>query len=85
MNVLDGTVIGRNMRRHRHQEFNRFVNVIEKQVPWERRPTPSSTTTPRISIPMSNVNRDGRSISRRHRLAGSTRSKASSRPSQSGD
>ncbi len=32
MNVLDGTVIGRNMQRHRHQEFIRFLNVIEKQV-----------------------------------------------------
>ena len=33
MNVLHGTVIGRNMQRHRHQEFIRFLNVIEKQVP----------------------------------------------------
>src|ERR1700677_2485847 len=33
LNVLDGTVIGRNMQRHRHQEFIRFLNVIEKQVP----------------------------------------------------
>ena len=33
MNVLDGTVIGRNMQRHRHQEFIRFLNVVEKQVP----------------------------------------------------
>ena len=28
LNVLDGTVIGRNMQRHRHQEFIRFLNVI---------------------------------------------------------
>ena len=33
MNVLDGTVIGRNMQRHRHQEFIRFLNAIERQVP----------------------------------------------------
>ena len=33
MNVLDGTVIGRNMQRHRHQEFIRFLNVVERQVP----------------------------------------------------
>ena len=33
MNVLDGAVIGRNMQRHRHQEFIRFLNLIEKQVP----------------------------------------------------
>jgi transposase len=33
LNVLDGTVIGRNMQRHRHQEFIRFLNTIELQVP----------------------------------------------------
>ena len=33
LNVLDGTVIGRNMKRHRHQEFLRFLNVIERDVP----------------------------------------------------
>jgi transposase len=33
LNVLDGTVIGKNMQRHRHQEFIRFLNTIEAQVP----------------------------------------------------
>jgi transposase len=33
LNILDGTVIGRNMQRHRHQEFIRFLNAIEAQVP----------------------------------------------------
>jgi transposase len=33
LNVLDGTVIGRNMLRHRHQEFIRFLNAVEAQVP----------------------------------------------------
>ena len=33
LNVLDGTVIGRNMQRHRHQEFIRFLNEVEKAVP----------------------------------------------------
>lgn len=33
LNVLDGSVIGRNMQRHRHQEFIRFLNVIERDVP----------------------------------------------------
>ena len=33
LNVLDGTVIGRNMERHRHQEFIRFLNAIEAAVP----------------------------------------------------
>ena len=33
LNVLDGAVIGRNMQRHRHQEFIRFLNCIERQMP----------------------------------------------------
>ena len=33
LNVLDGTVIGQNMQRHRHQEFIRFLNRIERAVP----------------------------------------------------
>ena len=33
LNVLDGTVIGRNMQRHRHQEFIRFLNQVEAAVP----------------------------------------------------
>src|SRR5580693_4909820 len=31
--ILDGTVIGRCMRRHRHQEFIRFLNAVERAVP----------------------------------------------------
>jgi transposase len=33
LNVLDGTVTGSNMQRHRHQEFIRFLNTIEAKVP----------------------------------------------------
>ena len=33
LSVLDGTVIGRCMQRHRHIEFIRFLNVIEREVP----------------------------------------------------
>ena len=33
LNVLDDTVIGRNMQRHRHQEFIRFLNAVEREVP----------------------------------------------------
>src|SRR6266851_8317937 len=33
LNVLDGTVIGSNMQRHRHQEFIRFLNTVEAKVP----------------------------------------------------
>jgi len=33
LNVLDGTVIGRCMRRHRHAEFIRFLNAVEREIP----------------------------------------------------
>jgi transposase len=33
LNVLEGTVIGRCMQRHRHEEFIRFLNAIEREVP----------------------------------------------------
>ncbi len=33
LNVLDGTVIGRCMQRHRHQEFISFLNAVEATVP----------------------------------------------------
>ena len=33
LDVLDGKVIGRCMQRHRHQEFIRFLNTIEAEIP----------------------------------------------------
>jgi transposase len=33
LNVLDGRVIGQCMRRHRHQEFIRFLNQINRRTP----------------------------------------------------
>lgn len=36
LNILDGTVIGRNMARHRHQEFIIFLNAINAAVPAEK-------------------------------------------------
>ena len=39
MNVLDATVIGRNMQRRRHQEFIRFLNAVGARFP----PASSST------------------------------------------
>jgi DDE superfamily endonuclease len=33
LNVLDGTVTGQNMQRHRHQDFIRFLNAIEAKIP----------------------------------------------------
>lgn len=32
LNVLDGTVIGRNMQCHRHQEFARLLNAVEAEI-----------------------------------------------------
>ena len=39
LDVLDGKVIGRCMQRHRHQEFIRFLNAIEAQVPARKSST----------------------------------------------
>ena len=36
LNVLDGTVIGRCMQRHRCQEFIRFLNQVEAEVPDDK-------------------------------------------------
>ena len=36
LNVLDGTVIGQNMQRHRFQELIRFRNRIEREVPTDK-------------------------------------------------
>ena len=36
LNVLDGTVLGRNMQRHRHQEFIRFLNQVERAIPADK-------------------------------------------------
>src|SRR5438552_8494194 len=36
LNVLEGKVIGQCMSRHRHQEFIRFLNKINRETPAER-------------------------------------------------
>jgi DDE superfamily endonuclease len=33
LDILEGKVIGRCMQRHRHQEFIRFFNAVEHEVP----------------------------------------------------
>src|SRR4051812_3425955 len=33
LDVLEGTVFGKNMQRHRHQEFIRFLNALEAEIP----------------------------------------------------
>jgi transposase len=82
LNVLDGTVIGRNMQRHRHQEFIRFLNAINAEVPAGRPSTSSSTITPPISMPRcgngSAVTNASPSTSRRLPVPGSMLSRASS-------
>ena len=36
LNLLTGTVIGQNAARHRHQEFLRFLNQIERDLPKDK-------------------------------------------------
>src|SRR5262249_43674947 len=36
LDILQGKVIGRCMQRHRHQEFIRFLNAIEGEVPADK-------------------------------------------------
>ena len=36
LNVLDSSVIGRNMKRRRHQEFIRFLNAIDAELPPDK-------------------------------------------------
>jgi hypothetical protein len=57
MNVLDGTVIGRNMQRHRHHEYFRIRMPLNGKPPPARPSTPSSTTTSPTSIPPTAVDR----------------------------
>ena len=33
LNVLEGTVIGSCLARHRHQEFRKFLNLLDAQTP----------------------------------------------------
>src|SRR5215467_11090788 len=50
LDVLDGKVIGRCMQRHRHQEFIRFLNTIEAEVPaGSSALSPRPTTIPNRS------------------------------------
>jgi transposase len=36
MNILDGTIIGTCMERHRHQEWIKFLNLVKQSVPEDR-------------------------------------------------
>ena len=79
LNVLDGTVIGRNMQRHRHQEFIRFLNAIDAEVPPRRHLDNYAAHKHPKCVPGSIAISASPSTSRRPRARGSTQSKASSR------
>lgn len=36
LNIPDGSAIGRNMQPYRHQDFIRFLNAIEAEMPRDR-------------------------------------------------
>jgi len=36
LDILEGKVIGRCMQRHRHQEFIRFLNAVEREMPADK-------------------------------------------------
>jgi len=47
LDILEGKVIGRWMQRHRHQEFIRFLNTVEREVPAESSPRGARQQFPR--------------------------------------
>jgi hypothetical protein len=77
LDVLEGKVIGQCMKRHRHQEFIRFLNVIDAKVAKKKTPL---TSTPRF-LNGSKTIRGSFSTSLRRQPPGSTPSRASSRNS----
>jgi transposase len=82
LNVLDGSVIGRCMQRHRHQEFIRFLNAVEAAVPAGKLvhaiiDNYAAHKHPRCGSGWRGT-RAGPSISRQLPRPGSTRSRASS-------
>ena len=74
LNVLEGTVLGRCMQRHRHGEFIRFLNAVEAAVPPGKLVHVVLDNTPRTStqrsVPGWRGIRAGPSTSRRHRRLG---------------
>ena len=88
LNVLDGTVVGRCMARHRHQEFLRFLNAIERAVPAGKvihviLDNYAAHKHPKVR-PGSPGTRAGPSTSPRPRAPGSMRSRHSSSSSPAG-
>src|SRR4030081_252892 len=89
LDVLEGKVIGRCMQRHRHQEFIRFLNAIEAQVPAKKIVHVILDNYAAHSIQRcvngSTGTRPSPSTSRRPRARGSTPSRGSSPSLPSGD
>ena len=88
LNILDGTVIGRCMQRHRHQELIRFLNAVERVIPPGKvihavLDTMPPTSSPRSSSGSSAI-RVGCSTSRPLPVPGSTPWRASSPHSPDG-
>jgi Flp pilus assembly protein TadB len=84
MNVLDGAVIGHNMQHHRHQEFIRFLNAVERAVPAGKTihailDNYAAHKHPAVRQCWRAI-RDESSTSRRPQLLGSTRSRGSLPP-----
>ena len=52
LNLLDGKVIGHCMKRHRHQEFIRFLNRIDRQTLPYRKNTRTSISPRRSPTPL---------------------------------
>ena len=44
LDMLEGTVLGRCMQRHRHQEFLRFLNTARPNSAWRAGPSHSQTS-----------------------------------------
>ena len=89
LDVLEGKVIGRCMQRHRHQEFIRFLNAIEAQVPARKtvHADPDNDAAhkhPKVSHGSTGT-RASLSTSRRPRAPGSMQSKGSSQNLPSSD
>lgn len=82
LNVLDGTVIGQNMQRHRHQEFIQFLHRIERDIPAGKVihaivDNYAAHKHEKFGLGWPKI-RAGQSSSRRHPVHGSTPLKASS-------
>jgi hypothetical protein len=82
LNVQDGTVLGRCMSQHRHQEFVRFLNAVERAMPAGKlihgiADNYATHKHPKVRAWLQRT-RAGYSTSRRLLRRGSTPSKASS-------